>query len=79
MTDEDIFPIDPAPPVQPINKAAVARSMQKLRDGRELKVAFMGASITLGAEAGRWWDDLWTEKNLGYPSRVVVELRRLPS
>ena len=76
VTREDIFPIDPAPPVAPINPAAVAGTLARLRSGQEARIAFMGASITLGAEAGQWWDNLWTEKNLGYPSRVVVELRR---
>jgi lysophospholipase L1-like esterase len=76
VTEHEILPIHPAPPVEPVNKSAVERSLKKLADGRELKIAFMGASVTLGAEAGAWWDDLWTEKNLGYPSRVVVALRR---
>jgi len=76
ITEEDVFVIDPAPPVLPINKAAVARTVAKLREGGAAKIAFMGASITLGAEAGNWWDDLWTERNLGYPSRVVTRLRK---
>lgn len=76
ITQEDIYPIQPAPPVLPINKTAIADALKKLADDDEVKIAFMGASITLGAEAGSWWDDLWTEKNLGYPSRVVVGLRR---
>jgi lysophospholipase L1-like esterase len=76
ITPYEIFPIQPAPPVAPINKGALARSVQKLADGGELKIAFMGASVTVGAEAPAWWADLWTEKNLGFPSRVVVELRK---
>ena len=76
ITQREIFVVNPAPPVEPINATAVARTWQKLRDGKEARIAFMGASITLGAEAPAWWDNLWTEKNLGYPSRVVVSLRR---
>jgi lysophospholipase L1-like esterase len=76
ITRHEVFPINPAPPVQPVNKRAVTATLRKLRAGEQTRIAFMGASITLGAEAGAWWDDLWTDKNLGYPSRVVVALRR---
>ena len=76
ITPHEILPIQPAPPVAPVNKNALARSVKKLATGGELKIAFMGASVTVGAEAPAWWADLWTEKNLGFPSRVVVELRK---
>lgn len=76
ITPYEIFPIQPAPPVAPVNKGALARSVKTLAAGGELKIAFMGASVTVGAEAPAWWADLWTEKNLGFPSRVVVELRK---
>lgn len=76
ITPHEIFPIKPAPPVAPINKEALAKAVKKLAAGQELKIAFMGASVTAGAEAPAWWANLWTEKNLGFPSRVVVELRR---
>ena len=76
ITPYEIFPIQPAPPVAPVNKEALARSVKKLAAGGELKIAFMGASVTVGAEAPAWWADLWTEKNLGFPSRVVVGLRK---
>lgn len=76
ITPHEIFPIQPAPPVTPVNKEALARSVRKLAAGGELKIAFMGASVTVGAEAPAWWADLWTEKNLGFPSRVVVGLRK---
>lgn len=77
ITAENIYPINPAPPVQPVNKEAVAAVRQKLTAGQAVKIAFVGDSITLGAEAGNWWADLWTEKNLGYASRVVVGLKNL--
>lgn len=71
-----VLPVDPAPPVEPVNPQAVSKTLGKLRSGGEARIAFMGASVTLGAEAGKWWNDLWTEKNKGYPSRVVVGLRQ---
>gem|GEM_PF-1069559 len=75
ITQHEIFPIHPAPPVPPVNKKAVTKSHKLLAEGRELKIAFMGASITVGAEAPAWWADLWTDKNRGFPSQVVVGLR----
>mgnify|MGYP000583812328 CR=1 FL=1 len=72
-----IYPIAPKPPVLPIRKEAVSRTVAKLREGKEVKIAFLGDSVTLGAEAPRWWADLWTEKNLGYPSRVITALRKM--
>jgi len=77
VTAENIYRINPAPPVQPINKEAVAAVRQKLAAGQDIKIAFVGDSITLGAEAGNWWADLWTERNLGYASRVVTGLQKL--
>jgi lysophospholipase L1-like esterase len=76
VTEGNIFPVNPAPPVEPVNAKALERSRQKLAGGTELKIAFLGDSISLGAESGAWWENLWTEKNLGFPSRVVVALRR---
>jgi len=76
ISEHEIFPINPAPPVEPINKAAVAHSLQKLKDGKELKIAFVGASVTVGAETPAWWDHLWTDQNLGFPSVVVTGLRK---
>jgi len=76
ITDHEVCPVYGEPGVKPVNPKAVARTLAKLRDGKEARIAFMGASITLGAEAGPWWDGLWTEKNLGYPSRVVTGLRK---
>jgi len=76
VTAEDILPIAPADPAAPIRPEALARARAKLEQGGELKIAFLGDSITVGAEAGAWWDGLWTPENLGYPSRLVVALRK---
>jgi lysophospholipase L1-like esterase len=76
ITAREINAIRPAAPVAPVNPKAVAKTLAKLRSGRETRIAFMGASITLGAEAPAWWANLWTEKNLAYPSRVIVALRK---
>lgn len=76
ISEHEILPVHPAAPVEPVNAKAVARTLQKLRDGKSATIAFTGASITLGAEAPAWWKDQWTEKNLSYTSRVIVGLRK---
>jgi lysophospholipase L1-like esterase len=76
ISAHEILVIRPAPPVAPVNKAALAPVMKKLADGGEVRIAFMGDSMSLGAEAGKWWDGLWTDQNLAFPSRVVVALQK---
>lgn len=76
VTEHEILVVRPAPPVAPINPKAVAKTVARLTSGQEATIAFMGASITLGAEAPQWWGNLWTEENLGYPSRTIVALRQ---
>jgi lysophospholipase L1-like esterase len=77
IAQEDILPIHQVQPVAPINPGALSIAKEKLAAGQEVKIAFMGDSVTLGAEAGKWWADVWTEKNKSYASRVVVALRKL--
>jgi lysophospholipase L1-like esterase len=80
---EDILPIAPAPPVQPIRPEAVTRTLAKLRAGQAVKIAFMGDSISLGAEAGRWWSDdstTWRGRVLRtlrarFPKSAITELQ----
>jgi len=76
ISKEDIFPIRPFVFDAPVNPAAVSKFTAKLQSGEPAKIAFMGDSVTLGAEAAAWTLNLWTEKNLAYPSRVVSGLRK---
>ena len=73
---EDIFPIRAFDPAAPINPEGIAKSAARIRAGEPVKIAFMGDSVTLGAEATAWTLNLWTEKNLSYPSRVISGLRK---
>lgn len=57
ITQDDILPIDPAPPVTPLNPSALKKTVAKLRAGDHAVIAFMGDSITVGAEGGKWWCD----------------------
>jgi len=76
VTQYEIFPIQPVPPAAPANPDAVVRTLEKLRAGKPVSIAFMGASVTLGAEAGAWWENQFTEKDMAYRGRVVLELRK---
>jgi lysophospholipase L1-like esterase len=76
VTAEDIFPISQVAPVEPVNAGALAQVKKKLAAGGEVKIAFLGDSISLGAEAGLWWNDMWTEKSSAFVSRFVVGLRK---
>jgi lysophospholipase L1-like esterase len=78
ITKFEVFPIHPAPPVAPIHKEAAARTLAKLQAGGEAKIAIMGASIELGAEACHWWDEKikFTDADLAWRGRVIVTLRK---
>ncbi|MBX3741474.1 MAG: hypothetical protein KF712_10815 [Akkermansiaceae bacterium] len=77
ISKEDIFPIRAFTPAAPVNPEGIAKSTAKLKGGEPFRIAFMGDSVTLGAEATAWTLNLWTEKNLTYASRVVTGLRKV--
>ncbi|WP_309383369.1 SGNH/GDSL hydrolase family protein [Cerasicoccus frondis] len=52
-----ILPIDAQEPIAPINPDAVSKTRAKLEAGEPVSIAYMGDSLTLGAEAGKWWSD----------------------
>jgi lysophospholipase L1-like esterase len=78
ITAADIFPIQPKPPVAPINAGAIAVTLGRLDRGEEARIAFLGDSITVGAEAGKWWEKAhaYTEKDLSWRGRLVHGLRQ---
>jgi len=67
----EIFPINPAAPVQPINPTGVAKTLAKLKAGGSVNIAEFGDSITLGAEAGQWWSD----RSKTYTGKVIAGLK----
>jgi len=78
LTQEDILPILPKPKdtLKPLPEKPVAKTRAKLAAGEPVRIAFIGDSITLGAEAGKWWDDDSTT----YRGRVMRGLRaRFPA
>ena len=63
VRDRDIFPINPH---------AVANTVAKLKSGKSVNIAWLGDSITSGAEAGQWWRD----RSKTYTGLVASGLRQ---
>lgn len=81
ITDREIFPIGREEPVAPVNAAALAGTLAKLRKpGSTVKIAFLGDSITLGAEATQWFREQQYDKDdTTYRGRFVYTLgQRFP-
>lgn len=78
ITDREIFPIGVEEPVAPVNAKALAQTLAKLRKpGSTVKIAFMGDSITLGAEATQWFrDEQYGKDDTTYRGRLVYALRQ---
>lgn len=57
VTEKNIFPIHPADPVETINPGHITKTIDKLKAGGNVNIAFFGDSITDGAEVGSWWSD----------------------
>lgn len=67
----DIFPINPKPPVAPINAGRIPNTLAKLKAGGSVRIGFFGDSITEGQEAGDWK----TDRSLTYTQRVIDGLK----
>lgn len=80
ITAREIFPIAPAAPTAPLNPENLTHTLEKLRTGQPVTIAFMGDSITLGAEATRWWEDRYDANSTPWKGRLIHALRqRFPS
>lgn len=76
VTEHDIFPIHADKPSQPIHPENIAKSLDKLRQGQPLTIAFMGDSITLGAEATNWYGpDPYGPSGKTYRGKFVYGLK----
>jgi len=76
MEQRNIFPIKPAAPVQGVNLSTIPNTLNKLRTGGNVRIAYFGDSITEGAEAGSWWSD----RSKTYTGLTTAGLRaRFPS
>jgi lysophospholipase L1-like esterase len=63
IKQRDIYPIAPKPTVAPIRASTISKTINKLKAGNNINIAFFGDSITAGAEASGWFhnrDRTWT-------------------
>ena len=86
ISEHEIAPIHPLPATAPIYPERIARTLAKLRHTAagtaddhpdKVRIAFMGDSITLGAEATLWYQSerAYGPKDMTYRGRFVHALR----
>ncbi len=75
ITEHEICAVDPAPPTPTLHPEALSGVLSKLRAGKPVKIAFVGDSITLGAEATLWWNDQYNGGATTWRGKLVQELR----
>jgi lysophospholipase L1-like esterase len=71
IATSDIYPINPAPAVQPVNPAAITKTLNKLKNGQPVNIAWFGDSITAGEEVKYSTKD----RSRTYTGRVVAGLQ----
>ncbi|MDF3128421.1 family 16 glycosylhydrolase [Kiritimatiellaeota bacterium B1221] len=78
ITAKEIFPIHAPVAVDPVNAQALGRLSAKLTKGEDVKIAFMGDSIMVGAEASKWYVEnvAYTEKDRTLRGSFVYQLRQ---
>lgn len=76
VTAHDIFPLVPCARPEPLGPEALAGSLARLEVGGELRIAFLGDSITLGAEAPLWPKRVpYSATDQTWRGRVIYQLR----
>ncbi len=77
VTASEILVIRNSPDIEPIGVEYLEQTARKIADGGKVTIAFMGDSITLGAEATHWYDQArsYTESDRTFRGRVVYSLR----
>ncbi len=79
---EHVFFINPPKEKPVLNKNAIEKSLALLKEGKAIKIALLGDSVTLGAEAGSWWEDrskTWTGRTIAglkqrFPKAQITEI-----
>lgn len=80
ITPHEIHEIAPAQPVEILHPEHLAKTVAKLKAGEPVKIAFVGDSITLGAESTRWWQEDYDKHAYTFRGQVVKTLReRFPT
>ncbi len=73
LTDENVYMINPVSEQPVLNKQYVSKSKALLISGKPIKIALLGDSVTLGAEAGFWWSD----RSKTFTGRFISGLKNL--
>jgi lysophospholipase L1-like esterase len=77
VTKHEICAIHPVEPIAPIHPEKVAGTLAKLRAGQPVKIAFMGASVSAGAEAPVWYAKKpYTAEDHTFRGRFVYGLQQ---
>ncbi len=78
ITATEIFPIHMPVAVNPVNAQALSRTSAKLAKGEDVKIAFMGDSIMVGAEASQWYVEniAYTAKDRTLRGSFIYQLRQ---
>jgi lysophospholipase L1-like esterase len=77
VTKHEILPIHPVKPIPPIHPDCLKATYAKLKAGQPVKIAFMGASVSVGAEAPLWYAKKpYTEEDHSFRGRFIYGLRQ---
>lgn len=78
VTATEILPIRTPEAVPPVNPQALQKTRAKLAEGKAVKIAFMGDSMMVGAEATQWYDEqrAYTEKDRTMRGSFIHQLRQ---
>jgi len=77
VTKHEIVPIHPVDPIPPIHPERLKATYAKLKAGQPVNIAFMGASISVGAEAPVWYNKKpYTEEDHSFRGRFIYGLRQ---
>jgi len=77
VTKNEIFPIHAVEPIPPIHPGRLKATYAKLNAGQPVKIAFMGASVSVGAEAPIWYNKKpYSEEDHSFRGRFIYGLRQ---
>lgn len=81
VTKHEICTIHAVDPIEPIHPERLKSTYAKLKSGQPVKIAFMGASMSVGAEAPVWYNKkAYSEEDHSFRGRFIYGLhQRFPA
>ncbi len=77
VTQHEIVPIHSVEPIAPIHPERLKATCAKLNAGQPVKIAFIGASVSVGAEANVWYSHpAYSAEDRTFRGRFIYGLRR---